>query len=135
MNVSNLQIGLMKTLKFLSIAVLLFAAACNPVTESSTSESGVFSKNATASCKNNTWLENTIEAAENNADQKAIIVQYHYNGQIVFLVDRCVDCADAMQVVYNCSGDELCKFGGIAGFNDCPNFFEIATDKTVIFQN
>lgn len=63
------------------------------------------------------------------------IVQYTYNGETVFWVDDCYRCSDGMQQVYNCEGDVICQFGGIAGVNTCPDFFEMATDSILLFSS
>ncbi len=40
-----------------------------------------------------------------------------------------------MDQVYNCQGQVICQFGGIAGLNTCPDFYDTATDKKVIWKN
>jgi hypothetical protein len=116
------------------IVLLGLLAACSASMNES-NESGELNSQTNIACDDNTWLDNTIKALENNADQKAEIIRYRYNSETVYLVDNCLGCADAMQILYNCSGEERCTFGGIAGFNTCPDFFETATDKTVIWHN
>lgn len=81
------------------------------------------------------WLKEIKTAMELNMGAAGSqIIQYTYNDSTVFWVDICAGCADNMIVVYNCKGDEVCKFGGIAGFNTCPDFEENATDKTLLFS-
>lgn len=85
-------------------------------------------------CPDTQWLKSIIENAKQGTS-KAEIVRYHYSNQTVYYVNTCIDCADGMAVVYDCAGDEICKFGGIAGFNTCPDFEEKATNKKVIWSN
>lgn len=86
-------------------------------------------------CDNNEWLQEEVDAMKRNRSQDGIIEQYEYEGQIVISINPCVGCADAMTVVYDCTGKELCKFGGIAGFNTCPNFNDAAVFTKVIFKS
>ena len=102
------------------------------------------------SCENNTPnicdVENPLEEltflkeAKNTIDRidcagKSTIVQYTYNSQIVFLVDICNQIADGQTFVYNCSGEVVCEFGGIAGINTCPDFNKNATNKIILLEN
>ena len=123
----------MKKIGLLYFVIMTLLACSAPATESG--ELKELKTAADLACDNSTWLENTLEALENSADQKAAVIQYRYNNETVYWVDNCLGCADAMQVVYSCSGEERCTFGGIAGFNTCPDFFETATDKKVIWHN
>ena len=83
------------------------------------------------------WLRNIKRAFEQSASAvKREIYQYTYEGNTVFLVDDCAsNCNDALQVVYNCNGDIICEFGGIAGLNTCPNFLDTATNKILLWEN
>lgn len=64
----------------------------------------------------------------------AQIIAYRYAGSDVFWIDECYDCDDNLIKVYNCSGEVICEFGGIAGLNTCPDFFQTATDSTMLFN-
>jgi len=86
-------------------------------------------------CDNNEWLQERVNAMKHNTSQKGIIEQYEYEGQVVISINSCVGCADAMTIVYDCTGKELCKFGGIAGFNTCPDFNDAAVFTRVIFES
>lgn len=108
------------------------AVACNSVP---VNESGELSTKANVTCENSTWLDTMIASLQTRSDQKAEIAQYRYNNQVVYYVDDCKGCADSMQIVYSCTGESLCTFGGIAGLNTCPDFFQKATDKKIIWQN
>ena len=79
-------------------------------------------------------LKQKIEAVKNN-NLKGEVNSYVYNGSFVIEVTPCVNCADGMTSVYNCSGTEICRFGGIAGFNTCPDFYQKATDKKLLWKN
>lgn len=82
-------------------------------------------------CESDEWISQQISNAEQN--QNTRIERYRYKERIVFKMDTCVGCADAMQVVYDCNGNTLCQFGGIAGFNTCPDFETEATLLDVIY--
>jgi hypothetical protein len=85
-------------------------------------------------CDNNQWLQEQVDALKRNS-QKGIIEQYEYEGEIVISLNSCVGCPDAITVIYNCDGKELCKFGGLAGFNTCPDFDTSAVLIKVIFES
>ena len=87
-----------------------------------------------SSCTASTWLQAIIENAQQNTS-KAEVIRYRYKLQTVYYVNTCIDCPDGLALVYTCSGQEICKFGGIAGFNTCPDFEEKATNKKVIWSN
>ncbi|HEU5292042.1 MAG TPA: hypothetical protein VFU05_15435 [Cyclobacteriaceae bacterium] len=84
-------------------------------------------------CANLDWLNTIIEDAKQNPE-KSEVIQYQYKLQTVYYVNTCI-CADGIAIVYNCSGEEVCKFGGFAGFNTCPDFKEKATNRKVIWSN
>lgn len=86
-------------------------------------------------CENNDWLSQQVSTMKRNKSVKGLIEQYEYNDQIVLSMTSCVNCSDAMTVVFDCSGNELCKFGGIAGYNTCPDFSTQAKLVRVIFKS
>lgn len=63
------------------------------------------------------------------------IIQYIYNGECVYQVDFCFECPDNLIGIYNTQGEVICEFGGIAGLNTCPDFYDTATDRRVLFSN
>lgn len=63
------------------------------------------------------------------------IIQYQYDGECVFLVDPCYQCADGLQTVYNYKQEKVCEFGGITDLNTCEDFFENASNEWVIWDN
>jgi hypothetical protein len=63
------------------------------------------------------------------------IIGYSYKGDNVFWIDRCYGCADDLIDVYNCQGEVICEFGGIAGMNTCIDFHSEAKDSTMLFNN
>ena len=85
-------------------------------------------------CPNIDWLLDIIENAQHSSS-KAEVIRYQYKGETVYYINTCIDCADSMAQVYTCSGDVICQFGGIAGFNTCPDFEDTATNKKVIWRN
>jgi len=81
------------------------------------------------------WLKEKIESMEKALDINAEIYTLTYNGNTVIEINDCLGCADAMTVVYDCAGNELCKFGGIAGFNTCPDFADKATNRKLYWED
>lgn len=77
--------------------------------------------------------KNTINSID--CAGKSSIIQYTYNSESVFLINICDQIADGQTLVYNCAGKVVCKFGGIAGENTCPDFYENATNKIILFEN
>jgi hypothetical protein len=82
-------------------------------------------------CSDISWLKEIVEPINTETE----VVRYKYKGETVYLVNTCVGCADAMDQVYNCSGQVICQLGGIAGLNTCPDFYDTATDKKVVWKN
>ncbi|WP_299666919.1 hypothetical protein [uncultured Polaribacter sp.] len=81
-----------------------------------------------------------LKEAKNSIDVidcggKSSITQYTYNSEIVFEVNICDQIADGQTIVYNCSGETVCIFGGIAGQNTCPDFEDNATNKILLYGN
>ena len=58
-----------------------------------------------------------------------------YNSETVFLVDFCNQIADGQTLIYNCSGEVVCTFGGISGENTCPDFYELRTNEIILYGN
>jgi len=82
------------------------------------------------------WLSNIKTAFEQSTDAaKKQIIQYTYNNESVFLIDPCFNCPDNLITVYSCRGEKICEFGGIAGLNTCPDFYEQATNKIILWEN
>ena len=79
------------------------------------------------------WLRQKIESYKHGT--KAEIYSLTYNGKTVIEIKDCVDCADGMTTIYNCSGTAICQFGGIAGLNTCPDFYQEATGKNLLWKN
>ncbi len=74
------------------------------------------------------WAGQLLGNNENSIDH------YVYNGEDVFVVAPCINFPDALTTIYDCFGDPICYFGGIAGLNgeDCPNFYETAVPLAVL---
>ena len=93
------------------------------------------------SCINNPleelqWLNNIKIAMEQNMNSlRSQIIQYVYNGECVYSINHCINCSDSMTQIYNTQGEVVCEFGGIAGLNTCPDFYETATNKRYLFNN
>ncbi len=81
------------------------------------------------------WLQEIKEGFEQSASAtKKKIVLYEYNNESVFLIDSCNGCADNLTTVYNCEGNIICEFGGIAGINTCPDFETNATKIDILWK-
>jgi hypothetical protein len=82
------------------------------------------------------WFEDLKDQYPTNSDTKVEIYSYLYNNMTAIAVNTVEPtCCDFMDVVYDCSGNVICQFGGIAGLNTCPDFADTATDKKLIFKN
>ena len=82
------------------------------------------------------WLNSIKTTMEQNMQPNgSYIIQYVYNGECVYVVDSCYGCPDGMVVVYNSSNEVICEFGGIAGLNTCPDFYDLAEGKRYLFRN
>lgn len=115
--------------KIIVLMTLVMAGSAFQCESSSTSIS-----DESAYCSNIKWLVDIIEDAKQNAS-KAEVIRYKYNGETVYYINTCKDCADSMAQVHNCSGEVICQFGGVAGFNTCPDFESTATAKKVVWSN
>ncbi len=83
-----------------------------------------------------TWLKNIKRGFEMSAQPaQSEIYQYTYLDSTVFLVDPCVGCVDDLVSVYNCDGEVICEFGGIAGLNTCEDFDSLATDRVKLYPS
>jgi len=66
---------------------------------------------------------------------QAHITRYELDGEYFFEVNNCVNCADAMTVVYTCDHGKKCETGGIAGLRTCGDFYERAGEGKIIWKN
>ncbi len=81
------------------------------------------------------WLkEKKTEIEMNSEIANAQIIRYTYKGNDVFWIDPCYQCPDALTTVYNCKGEPVCEFGGIDGRNTCPDFYNEASDSTMLLD-
>jgi hypothetical protein len=119
----------MKTV-FLFLSVLILTSCPNKEDMFSTT------CNTNNPLKDLTWLK---EAKENidriDCAGKSSITQYLYNSNTVFEVNICSNITDGQTVVYSCEGEIICKFGGISGENTCPDFYQTAVDKVILYGN
>jgi hypothetical protein len=81
-----------------------------------------------------------LKDAKDNIDRidcgdRSSIMQYTYKSETVFEVNICSQIADAETLIYNCSGEVVCMFGGISGENTCPDFKKEAKDKIILYGN
>ncbi len=78
------------------------------------------------------WLKQIKETFDKDMSaSRQKIDLYLYNEKSVFKIIDCADCADGMETIYNCAGQKICEFGGIAGLNTCPDF----QDKAKFVKN
>jgi uncharacterized protein DUF6970 len=83
------------------------------------------------------WIAEIItqfEAEFEGSQGSSSIELYSYMGQKVFLVSHCITCSDRLIIAYDCEQNEVCKFGGFAGFNTCPDFLEKAIFIETIYE-
>jgi hypothetical protein len=80
------------------------------------------------------WLVTLIDNFSND-DMDQRITLYEYNDADVYYIEDCLNCADALDVVKNCEGNNICAFGGIDGRNTCPDFSDSAKQKEIIFSD
>jgi hypothetical protein len=116
-------------LLFLFLSIIL-CTAC--------SEKEVFSTTCNTSnpLEELTWLLEIKETIDKTAcASSSTIAQYLYNSNSVFEVNPCGDVADGQTVIYDCKGNVICVFGGFSGENTCPNFYEKATNKIILYEN
>ncbi len=78
------------------------------------------------------WLA-SMKGEENISISKAILKDKKKGKRIEgFFIEPNKPYADAMTIYYNCSGEEICYYGGIAGFK-C-NDYEVIKEE-VIYVN
>jgi len=65
----------------------------------------------------------------------AHITRYELDGQYFFEINNCVNCADAMTVLYTCDHGKKCETGGIAGLQTCGDFYDRAGKGEVVWRN
>lgn len=85
------------------------------------------------------WLQDAITLLECKpaVEPAREILRYTYQDQTVYLFPT-PDCCDRFRTVYAENGWPLCApSGGVGGEGDgqCPDFFEVATDMTLIWRD
>ncbi|MFY7670644.1 DUF6970 domain-containing protein [Tenacibaculum sp. MEBiC06402] len=115
-------------MKYVLVFSLILMMSCEPQKASSNKENPL---------EDIAWIKEYIENTEKSPfPTKAKITQYKFNGEVVYLVNGCVDCTDAPSILYNKKKEQLCVFGGlIANSNNCPDFLDKASDKKVIWKS
>ena len=80
------------------------------------------------------WLNKKIEAfTSSNPGGEGRIEKFLYDEQTVYMVNFCVACPDNLVHIYNEEEEEVCKFGGIAGINTCPDFTDKAVSQGIVW--
>ena len=87
--------------------------------------------------ENVTWIRDLVKEQDLIDTINTLeIVQYNYEGNTVFSVDKCpYNCSDSLINVYDCDQNLICEFGGITGLNTCPDFATKAINQGVVFSN
>jgi hypothetical protein len=91
------------------------------------------SNSALVPCADLGWLD-VIEKTIAQNGNKGEIYSYRYKNETVYEINECLGCADNLIIVLNC-GKKICEFGGIAGLNSCPDFYNTATGKKLVWKN
>lgn len=112
----------MKTIYYLFI-IIIIASSCKKESD------GVC---ATEPFSTYEWLLE-IRSDLQDSETSTSIAQYVYNNNCVYEVNYGA-YVDGEVLVYNEQGEEICKFGGLAGYNTCPDFYEKASDAKIIFE-
>lgn len=66
---------------------------------------------------------------------QAHITRYELDGEYFFEINNCVNCADAMTILYTCDHGKKCETGGIAGLQTCGDFYNRAGEGEIIWKN
>lgn len=114
---------------FVAILIISTASQCH--------DDALSTSDAVSSCNRGklpTWVSDIISDTKQNGS-KGEVIQYRYKGKTVFLINTCGACDDSMTEVYDCQQNVICRFGGIAGFNTCPDFTERASNEKIIWRN
>jgi len=121
---------------FLKKIVLILFASLLLISCTKNLETQEISCTANQPIKELAWLHNIKITFEQSTDasQKQII-QYTYKNKTVFMINPCFNCPDNLITVYSCNGGKICEFGGISGLNTCPDFYEQATNKIILWEN
>jgi hypothetical protein len=130
------------TIYFKAILVNLFLLSCS--THKNTVEPN-FNNSSSASTSGSNfcevlnpltdlpWLKKLVDEIKNSSNG-GTITKFKFKSKDVFLVNTCKVCiTDAMTVLYDCAGNQICSIGGIAGLT-CPDFEKEASDSVVVFS-
>jgi len=120
----------MKTLSIIFTLLLL----CTSCDDTSTGEPNICSNNPLEEIG---WLKVLVDT-ENNTDlpnsSGLEIIQYRYNGNLLFSVDTCVNyCVDSLIKIYDCEKNTVCEMGGIAGVNTCEDLLKEAKNEKILY--
>lgn len=81
------------------------------------------------------WLSKLITESEKDISGNIIrISHYRFEEENVFLAEQNPAIRDKLDLVFDCTGDIICQFGGIAGLNTCPEFDEDAEEVQAIWE-
>ncbi|MEQ9403285.1 MAG: hypothetical protein RIM99_06870 [Cyclobacteriaceae bacterium] len=122
----------MKNFLIQLVAVFLFVLfqSCD---EDSTDVSGCGVDDPLSELK---WLSELKNDFDQRMQPAAVsITMYTYKEASVFEINSCIGCADNLVSVYNCEGEVICEFGGIAGLNTCEDFATTATNPVLLYSS
>ena len=79
------------------------------------------------------WLNKKIRSYKRNGTSAEIFTA-KLGTQPVIIINTCPGCADTMDAIYNCEGEQICTVGGISGANTCSDYGEFS-DIELIWSN
>lgn len=62
------------------------------------------------------------------------ITMYKYKNKYVFEINACPQCPDYGTTIVDCNQNTICFFGGIAGQNTCPDFYDSYSEREEIYS-
>jgi len=126
--------------KYLFLLFLTAAMAACTGTKTRTNEAENPPQSNTMECDSDNpaqemaWIRR-FAANYTGRDVQAHIIRYELDGEYFFEVNNCVNCADAMTVLYTCDHAKKCETGGIAGLQTCGDFYDKADKGEIIWKN
>ncbi len=128
-------------LRYLFLLILPIAfAACNNTKNTTTNKTTDPKTDNALKCDSPNpavdipWIK---EFADNltGSSVQAKITRYKLDGTYYFEVNNCVNCSDAMTVLYTCDHAKKCETGGIAGLRTCGDFYDKADKGVLVWKN
>lgn len=122
----------MKLLIIITSMVML-VSFCNREEDEPNSENNTFC-NVENPLTDLEWLKQKVNESKEDT-VKLRVYKVVFDGQEGFIVEECVygDCSRPVGAYYDCSGNELCQYGGFVG-NLCTEYEEKTTKKELIYS-